>query len=229
MVEAPPSPPRRLLGTLWPHLRMLFILFHVTAVSIAALPSTGSAMKRSAWEDPTVQAEFAAWAPRLGLSVSALSDHLWDVAKGWNRAQNALTAPFRPYLRLTHATQSWQMFVAPHTFPTRLQIRERRAPASAGEGAWETLYEEQSETARWHVEALRVERLRATIFRWGWSSYASAFRSGCHALAQVRFAEDPTVTGFRCRFSKARTPSPAEVRAGKVPPVTWLDPVEVAR
>lgn len=198
------------LRSTWPHLRAAFIAFHVVAVLLAATPSTASALRRSAWDDPTVQAEFAAWAPRLGLDPATLADRLWGVAVGWNNARDRLLAPVAPYIEATGCVQSWQMFVAPHTFPTRFVIEERE---DAGE--WRTLFVERDPEHRWMADALGVERLRASIFRWGWSSYAGAYRQACKGLAARRFAEAPGVTDVRCSFEKRRTPSAAEVRAGR--------------
>ena len=47
------------------HLRAAFVAFHVVAILTLALPSAGAGMGRSAWKDPTVQAEFRAWADRF--------------------------------------------------------------------------------------------------------------------------------------------------------------------
>lgn len=212
------------LARLWPHLRAAFVVTHVVAVLVAATPSTGAALKRAAWADPTVQAEFGAWAPRLGMTSEALQDRAWAFAVAWNDGRQAVLRPFRAYFDLVGATQSWQMFVAPHTFPTRLWIEERR-----GEGEWTPLFVERSPEHAWMADALGVERLRASIFRWGWSSYATSYRKACTALANRRLAEVPDVTAVRCRFEKTPTPTAAEVQAGKVPESTWVFPFVVER
>lgn len=217
---SPPSP------TLWAHLRVVFLLFHVVAVVMAATPSTAAALKRSAWQDPTVKAEFAAWAPRLHVTPEELADRLWTLAGRWNTARNGLLAPFRPYYQLVGMGQTWQMFVAPHTFPTRLQLQETRAGAP---DEWITLFEERSPDATWMASTLSVERIRASIFRWGWPSYAGPYASACRALARHRFTEEPDTVAFRCRFARVPTRSAAQVEAGKPEKVEWLTPVVVPR
>jgi hypothetical protein len=214
------SPPVRA----WRHLRGAFVAFHVIAVTVGALPATNHALKRSAWKDPTVQAEISAWADRLGTDRETLTSQLWDLALGWYRLRNTLLTPFRPYLDHGHLDQGWQMFIAPHTWPTRLRIEEQR-----GGVEWTALYEEVSPTATWMAPTLRVERLRAAIFRWGWASYADAYHIGCTALARRRFEESPETTRVRCRFSKVETPSAAEVIAGDEPELRWVFPFVVER
>ena len=49
----------------WAHIRTLFIAVHLLAITLMALPAPSGGMSRSAWKDPTVQAEFG-----RGLSAS---------------------------------------------------------------------------------------------------------------------------------------------------------------
>lgn len=212
------------LSAAWPHLRAAFVLFHLGAIFVAGMPSTDAAMKPSAWKDPTVQAELAAWADRLGTPEPALEARLFELAGAWARGRRTLERPFAPYLALTATDQTWQMFVAPHMFPTRFEIAVDR-----GDGAWDTVFQERSETATWSRALLGTERLRASIFRWGWGAYASAYHKGCGALARRLFAEDAAVLGVRCRFWKARSPSPEEARRGAQPEGKYVYPHEVRR
>jgi len=200
------------------------VLFHLAAIFVAGMPSTDAAMKPSAWKDPTVQAEITAWADRLGTSAPVLEAQLYEVAKGWARGRRVLETPFAPYLALTATDQTWQMFVAPHVYPTRFEIAVER-----GDGEWETVFQERSPTATWNEALFGTERLRASIFRWGWGAYASAYHKGCRALAARLFAEDAAVVGVRCRFWKARSPSPAEARGGEEPEGKYVYPHEVRR
>ncbi len=208
----------------WRHFRAAFILFHLLAILIAGMPSTESALKRSAWKDPTVQAEFAAWSARLGVPQPELEDQLFVFAQAWAKGRGTLERPFRPYLKLSATDQSWQMFVAPHMFPTRFEIAVTRDGSD-----WQTVFKERSATATWRAELFGVERLRASIFRWGWAAYAGAYHKGCTALAGQLFAEDPTVLRVRCRFWKARSPTPAQAAAGIEEKGTFVYPYEVRR
>lgn len=223
-MDRAPATPLSPAGRAWRHVRAAFVAFHVCAVTLAALPATNSALKRSAWKDPTVKAELSVWAARFGMEEEAFTDRAWDLAVGWYKVRTNVLRPFDPYLKLGQLDQSWQMFVAPHVWPTRLRIEERRAG-----GGWEPLYEEGSDTATWQASALRVERLRASIFRWGWVAYADAYHRGCEALGRRRYAEDPTVEAVRCRFAKAKTPSVEEYRRGEEMPVRWVFVYEVKR
>jgi hypothetical protein len=116
------------------------------------------------------------------------------------------------------------MFVAPHLYPTRFEIAVKRGSAD-----WETVFEERSETATWNAARFGTERLRASIFRWGWGAYAQAYHTACEALAHELFDEDPSAVKVRCRFWKARSPSAAEVRAGVQPVGKYVYPWEVTR
>lgn len=206
------------------HLRLVFVLFHVAAVTVWALPSPAAGLRRSAWDDPTVKAELATWAGWLGQEPAAFTDRLWAFAQGYVEVHRAAKAPFSAYVELAGVEQAWLMFVAPHRWPTRLVLDERR-----GDGPWTPLFEERSATADWRARTFGVERMRASVFRWGWSSYRKSYQAGCRALAALRFAEDPAVTAVRCRFKKARTPSPEEARTGTAPEGTWVFPYEVTR
>jgi hypothetical protein len=209
---------------MWRHVRAAFVLFHLCAIFVAGMPSTDSALKRSAWKDPTVRGELDAWAARLGFEEPALEDRLYTFAVAWAAGRRQLERPFSPYLKLTATDQTWQMFVAPHMFPTRFEIAVDR-----GDGAWDTVFQERSPTATWNAELFGVERFRATIFRWGWGAYAVPYHTGCAALAARLFAEDTTTTKVRCRFWKARSPTPEEARDHVDPPGKYVYPWEVKR
>lgn len=205
-------------------LRAAFVLFHLAAIVVAGMPSTDAALARAAWKDPTVQAELAAWSARFGMAEAPFEERLYGFARAWAAGHAALSRPFDPYIRLVGADQSWQMFVAPHMFPTRFEI------ASSVDGkTWETRFQERSPSATWNARLFGVERLRASIFRWGWSTYAGAYHKGCRSLAAALFAEDPAVQKVRCRFWKAPSPTPAQAAAGEIPGGSYVFPYEVAR
>jgi hypothetical protein len=200
----------------WPHARAVIVAFHLVAITLSAVPSPEGGLNRANWKDPTVQVELAAWAGRFGMAPAAFEEQLWVVAKAYGGMYSDVLAPIRPYESLAGSEQSWKMFVAPHRFPTRLEIAGR-----AGEGPWEVLFEESSATATWRRETLRLERLRSAIFRWGWPNYSSSWTRGCTSLGALALDDHPTLTEIRCRFYKAKSPSPDEARSGTLPPGKW--------
>jgi len=202
--------------SLAPHLVAAAVLWHGLAMVFDATPDTSAGLRRQAWKEPTVQAEFASYAELLGVEEPVLEEQLWAFATGWNTARGTLIAPFRRYLALVHCSQSWQMFVAPHTTPSRLQVQEMTP-----EGGWATLFEERDPEHTWMVTAFGTERMRASVFRWSWPSYESSWKRGCQGLAEVRFAESET-TAVRCRFWQAPTPSPDQVLDDSAPPGRWV-------
>ncbi len=208
----------------WPQVRAALVAFHLVAITLSALPSPEGGLNRAAWAEPTVQAEFAAWAERFGMEQGAFEDALWDFANSYNRGYKQLLTPVRPYEELVGSEQSWKMFIAPHRFPTRLEIAGR-----AQGGEWRVLFAESSPTATWRADLLRLERLRSAIFRWGWPSYSKSWSKGCAALAGLAFVDFPELAEVRCRFWKAKSPSPAEVRRGDIPEGTWTSPRIVHR
>lgn len=208
----------------WPQVRACLVAVHLVAITLSALPSPEGGLNRKNWADDTVQAEFSAWADRFGMEPKAFEDALWEFANAYNRGYKRLLTPVKPYERLVGSEQSWKMFIAPHRFPTRLDIDGR-----AENGEWSVLYAESSPTAVWRKDLLRLERLRSAIFRWGWPDYGTAWGKGCAALAALAFADFPELAEVRCRFWKAKSPSPAEATSGELPDGKWISPRLVRR
>ncbi len=201
----------------WKHARAAFVTFHLVAIGLSALPNAGEGLNRKAWQDPTVRDEFARWAGYLHTDVDALQDKAYVVAKAAADARNAALVPFRPYLHWSGTNQSWKMFVAAHKYPTRMQIQSRREG-----GEWETVFEEGSDTATWNRAAFATERMRASIFVWGWSTYANRWKSACNAFGRRLFLEDDERVEVRCRMWKARSPTAEEAQQSVVPEGKWI-------
>lgn len=206
------------------HIIAAFVLWHGSAMLASALPSPGAGLNRSYWSDPTVQAEFGTWAGMLGVESDALQDDVFALAQRVQAAVDGVRAPFKPWLDLTHTRQSWKMFVAPHRYPTRLQLRV----AGAG-GQWRVVYEEDRPGAGWMAARFRNERVRASVFAWGWPAARTKWRSACAGFARDLFGEVPDVERVQCRFAKITSPSAAEVLAGEAPAEKWVMPIEVGR
>ena len=204
------------LRGLFPHLRAAFVAFHIAAVCAFALPNADVGMNPSSWRDPTVRAEFARWAGWLRVPPDVLTERLWDIGTAWHKWRRQLVRPFERYRLLSGTDQNWQMFVAPHRFPTRLQIRIE-TPAG-----WEVVFEERSETATWHAETFGLEILRSMVFRWGWPTYNASWERACKSFAVQLFAERPDASSVECRFHKAASPSPGEAATGTLPEGEWV-------
>ncbi|MDP2317426.1 MAG: hypothetical protein Q8P41_31365 [Pseudomonadota bacterium] len=205
-------------------MRAALVAFHLVAITLSGLPSPEGGLNRATWAEPTVQVEFAAWAKRFGMEQRAFEDALWEFANTYNRGYKQLLTPVKPYEDLIGSEQSWKMFIAPHRFPTKLEIAGRGAG-----GEWGVLFLESSPTATWRADLLRLERLRSSIFRWGWPNYSSAWSKGCGGIAALAFADFPELDEVRCRFWKARTPSPEQARSGDLPVGQWTSPRLVRR
>jgi hypothetical protein len=191
------------------HWRALFVLFHLVAVTLMALPAPEGAMDRANWADPTVQAEIAVWARRLSVPPADLEEALWRFATRYTAARDRVLAPFGPYYEWCGTEQSWRMFVAPHRHPTRLHVDVREG------GEWRAVFVERDREHAWLARQLCSYRFRSLTFRFGWPSYAGEYRSFADWLAHQAARDFPDADRVRVRMFRFRTPSPAEVRAGR--------------
>lgn len=205
------------LSPIVPHARAAFVAFHLIAIAIAALPAPTEAMNRASWKAATVRTELDGWSKRLGVPVQTLEERLWSAASAWLATRKALVAPFAPYLKATGCTQAWRMFVAPHRFPERFRIEARERDAEE----WTTLFEERSDEHQWRRRFFDHDRIRGILFLHTWPQHAAAGRRTCEWLARRVFEEQESAEEVRCRYYKARSPSAAEVMAGKEPDGTW--------
>ena len=200
----------------WPQIRAVLVGCHVVAVLAMATPSPSAGLRRSSWKDPTVQAEFSAWNERfqaMGISWTEpeMEDHLWTFAVGWDHARDLVLTPITPYGRYLGASQSWRMFVAPHRYPTRLQIE-----LDSGDG-WETLYIERSAEYAWRREVFDHDRMRSAIFRFGWTQYKKSWQLFADWVAKKAAVDFPDASRVRVRMYKYQTLSPEDAAAGKEP------------
>jgi len=202
---------------IWPHLRAAFVLFHVVAITLMAIPAPGGGMQKSAWSDPTVQNEFATWTEVLnnvGVDVTQdeLEDALWTLAQGYMKQRSNVLEPLRPYYRYTGSQQSWRMFVAPHIWPARLKIDLQT------DGVYETIYLARDPERSWRERQLGHDRMRSAIFRFAWKSYRGSYNGFTRWVAD-RAAEDfPKASHVRIQFIKQQTGSAQRLRDGKAYP-----------
>jgi len=212
---------------IWKHVRGVLVALHLFVVTFMALPSASGGMNRRAWADPTVQTEFAAWSARLrsyGVDVTPpeLEETMWSFATSYEGVRNAVLKPFRPYLRITGTSQSWKMFVAPHRFPSRMEIDIDRG------AGFETVFVERSGTYDWMRTWFDHDRMRSVVFRYGWPHYGAARKEFANWVAERAAQDFPGATRVRVSFLSYRTPSPDEVRAG-IRPVENRELVEIRK
>lgn len=214
----------------WPHIRAALVSLHLVAIVLIAIPAPVGGMSRGSWKEPTVQAELATWARILHVPPPALEDRLFSLATTYMDARSTVLRPVRPYIEATGADQPWRMFVAPHRYPARYQVQARGpGPFSTAEEGWQTLFEERSRAARWRASFFAQERVRSVLFRYSWPEYSGDARRTCEWLAKQIRAENPELLETRCRFWKARSPSAAEVREGRIPEGAWVQVKTVRR
>jgi hypothetical protein len=200
----------------WAWIRAVFIAFHLTAITLMAFPAPSGGMSKKAWKQPTVQAEFRAWRERLArmgveMSPDEFEARLWGLATGFMTARTRALKPFAPYYRYCGTSQSWRMFVAPHRFPARLELRIEEG------GRWRTIYEMRHPEHDWYAAHFDHDRMRAGVFRYGWPQYASHYKRFSEFYARRALADFPEATAFESRFFSYRTLSPDEASAGMDP------------
>jgi hypothetical protein len=205
----------------WPTIRALLLLFHVTAVTLAAVPAPEGGMSRDAWKDPTVQGEFDAWFNRLKPlgyegDRAQFESSIWYFAVAYATTRGQILAPFEPYYDYAGTAQPWRMFVAPHRFPGRLSIDIERG------GAWGNVYTERSPTADWLGTILDHDRMRSAIFRYSWPQYGRAYGQFCEWIQSRATDAFPDAQRIRIRFFKYRTRSPSEVLRNAPEDGKWI-------
>ncbi len=202
--------------------RGVFVVFHLLAVTLMALPAPGEGMIREAWKDPTAQGEFAAWAAGLnqaGIAITPneLEERLWNAGEKYMRLRDRVLAPFADYYRLCGTTQSWRLFVGPHRYPSRLHIDVEE------NGQWRPVFVERDPHHDWLGHWLDHYRFRPIIYRFGWYQYLGGndYERFAHWIATQAAPDFPEATRVRVRLCKFRTPTPEEVRAGQEPEGTF--------
>lgn len=210
---------RRMTETLrrpLPHIVALFVLYHVASMVMTAAPSARGTLKRSLWKDSTVQEEFASWATlltNLGLDVDAnqLEEQAWKFAKWWTAMHRKAIVPFLDYQRATGTGQSWRMFVAPHRYPTRLQIQIYRP-----DEGWVEVYRRGSSDHTWRRDQLDQLRVRSALFNYFWGRRPRDYKAFLQWLAELAAMDFPHATQIRFDTYKYETQSPKDVYEQRV-------------
>ncbi len=200
------------------HLLGIFVIVHLAAVLLQAIPNPAIGLRRAAWRDPTVQQEFKVWADVFSISVDELQDRLWGIGKGFTSGRAVLVRPFRPYAKYIGVRQPWRMFVAPHRFPTALVIDVHE------QDRWRIVYADRSPEYTWRVGYFGHDRMRAAIFRYGWPGYSGVYRGFSRWIATLAARDFPDARYVRVRMFRRRSPSPSEVREGTIPAGEYQQP-----
>jgi hypothetical protein len=202
--------------SLWAHLRGLLVALHLAAVTLLALPALGEGLNRWAWQDPTVQEEFADWTCRLnrwGVHVTQqqFEDDLYDVGLAYESARARALAPFGRYYEYCGTFQSWRMFAGPHRYPSRLHIEVEEA------GDWQSVYVKSDPDHTWLSDRLDHYRMRPFLYRLSWYRYAEFgdFNDLARWVARQAARDFPGAGRVSVSLHMSRTPSPDEVNAGQ--------------
>ena len=195
---------------------LAFLIFHIVAITVRALPAPDGAMDRSTWNDPTVQQEMTAWTSRIDhlgfkLSSAQLQDLLYAIAGKMLSVRDALVSPFGRYYDYCGTFQSWQMFVAPHRFPARVRVDVEE------QGHWRTVFRERDPNATWLASELGDTRFRSIFFRVSWPNFGGMLNRVADFVARRAAVDFPEATRVQVVLSRSETPTADEVKLGKIP------------
>ena len=194
---------------MWPHLRTGLIVLHLIAIILKALPAPEGAMSKRDWAHPTVQAEFRQWSRNLqsiGIDTSPteLEHSLWDIAQSVTTVRNSTLKPFRLYYRYVGGDQNWRLFVAPHMFPSKLEIDVQI------DDEWTPVYRVH-QPDQWMEMLIENGRFRPAIFRYSWSRYKRQYNRFAVYMSTQASKDFPTATQIRFRWWRYPLPSHTEI------------------
>lgn len=198
-----------------PHVVAAFILLHVAASCVEAIPDVRMGLDRKVWAEPRVRHEIERWSTRLGMQREQLEELMFRSGTFLNGSRLALRTPFGPYARLVGLKQSWAMFVAGSRHRDRFQVRGRSCAPASSACEWETLYLRNDDDHAFMAETFENARVRSAVFRWGWPPAKKSYTRGCDAIGARAFAARPELSAVECRFEKTTAPDP---RTGAPPP-----------
>lgn len=194
---------------MWAHLRTGLITVHLIAIILKALPAPEGAMSKKDWAHPTVQAEFRHWSQNLqsiGIhtTTAELEQSLWSIAQSVTTVRNATLKPFRPYYRYVGADQNWRLFVAPHMFPSKLEIDVLT------DNEWVPAYRVHKPD-QWMARLIENGRFRPAIFRYSWSRYKKQYNRFAVYMSTQAGEDFPSATQIRFRWWRYPLPSHTEI------------------
>lgn len=192
-----------------PRLRAILIALHLCAIILKACPAPEGAMAKQDWAHPTVQAEFRQWTTVLngaGLNITQqeLEEELWYLATQITTIRNATLFPFRQYYRYVGSDQNWRLFVAPHMFPSQLEI-----DVEINEN-WTPIYR-VFDGPKWMAHLIENGRFRPSIFRYSWGRYNGQYNRFAQFLSTQAEQDFPDATAIRIRWWRYPLPSHTDI------------------
>ena len=200
------------------HLRGVLVAGHILAVLLLATPDLTGALNRKSWKSPVIQDELALWAGRFNrlgadLTTAELEEQVFTRAKAWSDRRDRMLVPVRPYADYLGVRQRWRMFAAPNMAPGRFRIAVKEG------GEWRPVYEARSTELDWNAHKLGQERVRVLVNRAAWPHHRAHYKRIAEWIADEAARDFPEATHVRLSYAYGKTPTPAQVRSGELPPV----------
>lgn len=204
------------------HARAAFVLLHVLAMLVLALPDASRLGDRAVWKARGTQLDFKQWAERLqglGFDTDAkrFERWLWDLSQGYLKLRAVLVAPFDPYRRVAGMTQSWRMFSNPQRRPARLHIDVKDG------GQWRPLYVGRSDEFEWRREQFDNNRVRKLIGRFARNIRRGNYRLLARWVARQAAHDYPAASEIRVRLYRFKSLPPEAIAAGERPQGKFAD------
>ena len=194
------------VGRVWPHLRTVFIIFHVTGVFVYAMPSVSTIGKKKVWESERSQRAFAKWTGRInrvGLSLEddTLQKVLWSIAQGYLTARKHALKPYKKYVKKFGLHQGWRMFANPKTHPSILIIEIEE------DGVFRKVFETRSKEFNWQKDRFDHHAFRKFCGRIPRKSHSRLYNQLIKWLTLRAQESFPHATRLKVYLKHWRSPS----------------------
>jgi hypothetical protein len=189
----------------WALARAALVTALLVVHGLAAAPVPHVVTKRDL-ANPVSAEEVDRWARRLtalGYTIDKdeLSQRVMDITAVIGGAHRRLLLPFRPLFKYTGTGQGWGLFANPDNFPSRLEIRARRAGSD-----WQTVYLRLDPQHTWAVDVLTYRRIRGIYEANGYGKRPNApYKRFASWIARRLLAVDPSVEEVEVRMLRTHT------------------------
>lgn len=206
------------MASRWDHVRAVVIAAHLTAVTLAAVPSSDTPAK-------VRQADVAPWLPvAKALHVASTTAELrtWVVgfATRFGHARAAVLTPFLPYYRLCGTQQRWLMFGSIDVDTARLEVDLHE------DGVWTPLYVD-GVGPRWRTGMMDEERIRTLRNTFAQGQDQRAWDRFVDWLAARAHEDHPSADMLRARYRHIRLPKPEAVDRSPTQKATYWEETRV--